>query len=82
MTVLSCACMLQEELGLYGAGLTDKPALLIANKADKVPEAAIAAQYLEEMTGLPTVLVSGQTGEGIQQLKLLLRQLSPTDMPM
>ncbi len=73
---------MQEELGLYGAGLTDKPALLIANKADKVPEAATAARQLSETTGLPTVLVSGQSGEGIQQLKVLLRQLSPTDVPM
>lgn len=73
--------VMQEELELYGAGLTDKPALLIANKADKVSEAATAAKHLEEVTGLPSVLVSGQTREGIEQLKLLLRQLSPTDVP-
>ena len=73
--------VMQEELELYGAGLTDKPALLIANKADKVSEAATGAKHLEEVTGLPTVLVSGQTREGIEQLKLLLRQLSPTDVP-
>lgn len=72
----------QEELGLYGAGLSEKPALLIANKADKVPEAAAAAKQLEAVTGVPTVLVSGHTGQGVQELKMRLRQLSPTDVPM
>ncbi|KAA6419520.1 MAG: GTP-binding Obg [Trebouxia sp. A1-2] len=81
-TALQQLHMLQEELELYRAGLTDKPALLIANKADKVSEAATAAKHLEEMTGLPTVLVSGQTRKGIEQLKLLMRQVSPTDVSM
>ena len=74
----------QEELGLYGAGLTEKPALLIANKADKLPEAAAAAavKELESSTGVPTVLVSGHTGQGVQELKIRLRQLSPTDVPL
>lgn len=74
--------LLQDELNLYGADLTAKPALLIANKADKVPEAAAAAKVLEASTGLPALLVSGQTGAGVEALKTLLRQLSPTDMPM
>lgn len=76
--------LLQEELGLYGAGLTEKPALLIANKADKVPEAAAAAavKELEAETGVPTVLVSGHTGQGVEELKTRLRQLSPTDVPL
>lgn len=74
--------MLQEELELYGAGLTSKAALLIANKADKVPDAAAAAEALRQQTGLPTVLVSGQAGTGIEELKLVLRQLSPTDVAM
>ena len=74
--------LLQEELELYGAGMAAKPALLVANKADKVPEAAAAAKVLQASTGLPTVLVSGQTGAGVEALKTLLRQLSPTDMPL
>ncbi|KAL3149982.1 hypothetical protein ABBQ38_013338, partial [Trebouxia sp. C0009 RCD-2024] len=83
-SVLQQLQMLQEELGLYGAGLTDKPALLIANKADVVSEAAAAAavEELESSTGVPTVLVSGHTGQGVQELKTRLRQLSPTDVPL
>ena len=57
---------MQEELNLYGAGLTSKAALLIANKADKVPDASAAAEALQQHTGLPTVLVSGQAGTGIE----------------
>lgn len=78
----SSLATVKEELGLYGAGLTNKPALLVANKADRVDEADTLAKHLEEVTGLPTVLVSGHTAEGVEQLKLLLRQLSPTDVPL
>ena len=74
--------MLQEELNLYGAGLTEKPALLVANKADLVPEAPQVATDLEAVTGLPVVLVSAQNCSGIDVLKTLLRQLSPTDIPL
>lgn len=71
---------LQEELGLYGAGLTSKPALLIANKADKVADADAAVEQLRQSTGLPIALVSGQTGAGMAQLKQLLRRMSPADV--
>ena len=54
--------------------------LLVANKADKVIDADAAADKLKKATGLPTVLVSGQTGLGIEQLKLLLQQLSPASL--
>ena len=58
----------------------EKSALVIANKADKVEGAEDTAKQLQAFTGLPTILISGRTGQNIEQLKLLLRELSPTDV--
>ena len=41
-----------------------------------------AVEALQQQKGLPTVLVFGQAGTGIEELELLLRQLFPTDVPM
>ena len=70
----------QEELRLYGGGLLEKSALVIANKADKVVGAEATAKQLQTFTGLPTILISGKTGHNVEQLKSLLRKLSPTDV--
>ena len=74
--------LVQEELKQYGAGLLEKPALVIANKCDKVEHSAEAVKDLEAATGLPTIAISGQTGQNMQQLRTLMRQLSPTEVPL
>lgn len=65
---------------LYGGGLLEKPALVIANKADQVQAFEQATMELQAFVGLPTIAISGQTGLNIETLKILLRELSPADV--
>ena len=63
--------VIQGELEAYGAGLEDKPQLLVLNKGDLLgPELMedIAAQLREE-TGIEDIfIISGATGEGVPAL--------------
>jgi len=63
--------VVQGELEAYGAGLEDKPQLLVLNKGDLLgPELMedLASQLREE-TGIEDVfLISGATGEGVPEL--------------
>ncbi|AEI37854.1 MAG: GTPase ObgE [Zymomonas mobilis subsp. pomaceae] len=60
----------QNELKLYGAGLEDKPQLLALNKTDAVDEETLDSvkQALTEASGQPIFLLSGASGEGVEDI--------------
>jgi 50S ribosomal subunit-associated GTPase HflX len=73
-------CVAQKELALYTEVLTKVPAVVIANKIDIVHGSQDQLMELRAATSLPVVAVSALQGDGIQRLKRILRELSPTEM--
>ena len=67
----------RAELEEYGAGLTEKPEIVALNKTDAMtPQARTSrVKALERATGRPIRLISGVTGEGVQEI---LRELADT----
>jgi GTP-binding protein len=67
-----------DELAAYGAGLEDKPQVLVLNKIDTIDDElaeAIAAE-LQTAAGRPVLRVSGATGAGVETvLDALIRHL-------
>lgn len=59
---------LKAELAAYGAGLAEKPALLVLNKADATSPRALAARRnaLVRTARAPVFVVSAVTGEGLE----------------
>jgi GTP-binding protein len=64
----------RKELAAYGGGLAGKPEILALNKADAMTarEAATRRRSLEKASGRPVALISGATGQGVQDI---LRQV-------
>ena len=63
--------VVQGELEAYGAGLEDKPQLLVLNKGDLLgPELMEdVASQLREAAGIDRIfLISGATGEGVKPM--------------
>ena len=70
---------LQEELRLYNESLTSKPAVIVANKMDKLakPESTLAA--LRRRTQLPVLPTSATQGaHGIGKLRQEVLRLATT----
>src|SRR5829696_2231811 len=68
---------IDDELHAYGAGLDERPQIVVLNKVDLArPELA-----LEDPRILAVVETSAVTGEGIDELKRLLFQLVPESAP-
>jgi GTP-binding protein len=67
----------REELAGYGGGLVDKPEIVALNKLDAMTPQAKASRVkaLERAVGKPIEVISGATGDGVQQV---LRQLADT----
>jgi GTP-binding protein len=61
----------------YGGGLIDKPEIIALNKTDAMTPQARSSRVkaLERATGKPVRLISGVTGEGVQEV---LRELADT----
>jgi GTPase len=61
---------IRAELGAYGHGLTDKPEILVLNKADAVPEDELAKKRakLKRAAKVPVFLMSGATGKGVDEV--------------
>jgi len=61
---------IRHELAEYGAGLEDRPEILVLNKTDSMTPQALASRRraLERATGRPVLLASGGTGEGVPEL--------------
>jgi GTP-binding protein len=62
--------VIRGELESFGAGLVEKPMLLVAAKADIAnPKKLAKLQNFAERKGIPFAKVSAVTGEGVQRLK-------------
>ncbi len=68
---------IRAELEGYGGGLADKPEIVALNKADAMTPQARASRLkaLSRAAGRPALLLSGATGEGVQEV---LRALAAT----
>jgi GTP-binding protein len=68
---------IDDELHAYGAGLDERPQIVVLNKVDLAPPELA----LEDPRILAVVETSAVTGEGIDELKRLLFQLVPESAP-
>ena len=66
---------IDRELGLYGAGLDERPQAIVLNKIDLLPEPPAFPHEDERIVGV--FPVSCATGAGIDDLKLALFRLCP-----
>jgi len=64
-----------NELDEYGAGLADKPRITVLNKVDAMDdeERAFFKEELERLSGGPVMLMSGVSGEGVDDVLRTLR---------
>ena len=64
-----------NELDEYGAGLADKPRITVLNKVDAMDdeERAFFKEELERLSGGPVILMSGVSGEGVDDVLRALR---------
>jgi GTP-binding protein len=61
---------IRGELGAYGHHLTEKPEILVLNKADAVPEDELAKKRakLKRASKCPVFVMSGATGKGVDDV--------------
>lgn len=77
--IVSAYKTIRGELEAYGHGLSDKPEILALNKIDSIPKAALSKKRasLEKASGQKVFLISGVTGEGVDDvLRALAREVS------
>jgi GTP-binding protein len=62
--------LIRRELAEYGAGLEEKPEVVVLNKTDTMTPQAIASRRraLERACGAPVMLASGATGAGVAEV--------------
>ena len=72
--------IVQEELEAYGAGLTDKPVIVVLNKIDTLDDELIEAlsAELEEASGHRVIPMSGASGVGVDWVLDQLLEAIPT----
>ena len=70
---------IDRELAAYGAGLADRPQIVVLNKIDLVSEAP--AFEVDDPRVLATLTTSAATGAGIEELKRALFELVPESAP-
>jgi GTP-binding protein len=68
---------IRGELEAYGHGLAKKPEVLALNKIDAIPKAALAKKRasLEKVSGRPVFLMSGVSGDGVNDVLRALAKL-------
>ena len=69
--------VIDNELAAYGAGLDERPQLVVLNKIDLLPEPPEVA--LDDPQVLRVVATSTVTGQGIDELKRALFELCPPE---
>ena len=70
---------IRGELEAYGHGLAEKPEILALNKIDSIEKSALARKKmaLEKASGVKVFLVSGVSGEGVEDvLRALVRAIA------
>ncbi|MBB3900031.1 GTPase ObgE [Roseococcus suduntuyensis] len=62
--------LIRHELTEYGAGLEDRPEIVVLNKLDAMTPQARTSRMkaLERAVGAPVMLASGATGEGVPEI--------------
>ncbi len=70
---------IDRELAAYGAGLAERPQIVVLNKVDLIAEAP--SFEVDDPRVLGVVAVSAVTGKGIDELKRLLFALVPESAP-
>jgi GTP-binding protein len=70
---------IDAELGRYGAGLAERPQLVVLNKIDLLPEAPDLELSDERIVGVQRI--SCATGAGVDELKASLFRLCPEAAP-
>jgi GTP-binding protein len=70
---------IDRELAAYGAGLADRPQIVVLNKIDLVQEAPLFA--VDDPRVLTTLTTSAATGAGVEELKRALFELVPERPP-
>ena len=68
---------IDRELGAYGAGLAERPQLVVLNKVDLLQEPP--SFHLEDERVVRVVATSCATGQGIDELKRALFELCPVE---
>ena len=71
--------VIDRELRAYGAGLADRPQIVVLNKVDLVAEPSDFAPADDRVVAV--VGTSAATGEGLDELKRALFDLTPADQP-
>ncbi|HEX4157297.1 MAG TPA: GTPase ObgE [Rhizomicrobium sp.] len=72
---------IRHELVAYAHGLADKPEIVALNKIDAIPKSQLAKKKasLEKASGGPVLLLSGVSGEGVNDvLRALAREVEKT----
>jgi GTPase len=72
---------IRHELISYGHGLADKPEIVALNKVDAIPREQLARKKasLEKASGRPVFLLSGVSGDGVNEvLRALAREVEKT----
>ncbi|MGA9794871.1 MAG: GTPase ObgE [Rhizomicrobium sp.] len=75
---------IREEVRAYGQGLEAKPQIVALNKIDSIPKAQLAKKKvsLEKASGTNVFLMSGVSGEGVQDvLRALAKQIAEHRAP-
>jgi len=70
---------IDRELAAYGAGLADRPQIVVLNKVDLVMEPP--AFTVDDSRVLATLATSAATGQGVDELKRALFELVPESAP-
>jgi GTP-binding protein len=67
----------REELSAYGGGLSDKPELVVLNKADAMTarEASARLAALRKASGGPVMLMSGVSGQNVPEVLRALQNM-------
>src|ERR671935_709360 len=70
---------IDAELGAYGAGLEERPQVVVLNKIDLVPE--VSAFSVEDPRILRVFALSCATGAGVEEFRRALFELVPAEEP-
>jgi GTPase len=68
---------IRSELIAYGHGLAEKPEIVALNKCDAIDKSALTRKRksLEKASGRKVQIISGVSGEGVQDLLYLIAQI-------